>query len=96
MCRKILMHIAVDKGDDQGRTFAQYLDFLESQGYMTPPMRPWVDQIRKNGNISTHEIPPADSARALGTLAFTAQLLKLTYEMGFKVGQFLPVSGEQS
>jgi hypothetical protein len=32
MCRKILMHIAVDKGDTGGRTFAQHLDYLENAG----------------------------------------------------------------
>ena len=90
MCRKILMHIAVDKGDVGGRTFAQYLDYLEKSGYTTPAMSPWVDLIRKNGNISTHDIPAADRDRAFGTLAFTAQLLKIVYEMNFKVNQFMP------
>jgi len=84
------MHIAVDKGDVEGRNFAEYLNFLESNGYITPVMKPWVDVIRKNGNVATHEIPPADSARAMGTLAFTAQLLKIIYEMDYKVAQFLP------
>lgn len=89
ICRKILMHVAVDKGDAAGKSFAQYIDYLENSGYTTPTMKPWVDLIRTHGNVSTHEIPPADSGRAMGTLAFTAQLLKLVYEMDFKVKQFM-------
>lgn len=90
MCRKILMHVAVDKGDKDGESFAHYITYLEESGYTTPTMKPWVDLIRRHGNLSTHEIPPADQGRAMGTLAFTAQLLKLVYEMDFKVQQFMP------
>lgn len=89
MCRKILMHVAVDKGAGGNKSFAHYIDYLTSKGYITPPMKPWVDQIRKNGNESTHEIPPADKDRALGTLAFTTQMLRLVYEMQHKVAQYI-------
>lgn len=89
MCRKILMHVAVDKGDKPGKSFAEYLKYLGDNGYTTPSMSPWVDLIRQNGNIATHEIPAADANRARGTLAFTAQLLKLIYEMDHKVQQFM-------
>lgn len=88
MCRKILMHIAVDKGALEGKTFAEYLTHLESAGYLTATMKPWVDQIRQNGNISTHEIPAASKDRAFATLAFTTQLLRLVYEMAHRASQF--------
>lgn len=87
MCRKILMHVAVDKHADPGKTFAYYLNYLESQGHLTPPMKPWVDMIRQNGNIATHEIPATDEHRALTTLSFTTQLLRLVYEMTHKLQQ---------
>ena len=89
MCRKILMHVAVDKGADEGKAFAAYLDFLQDEGFITPPMKPWADVIRQHGNQATHKIPPADEARGLGTLAFTTQLLRMIYEMDYKVAQFL-------
>ncbi|MEE9963981.1 MAG: DUF4145 domain-containing protein [Propionicimonas sp.] len=89
MCRKILMHAAVDKGADEGKTFAAYIDFLQEVGFITPPMKPWADVIRQHGNLATHKIPPADEARGLGTLAFTTQLLRMIYEMDYKVAQFL-------
>ena len=88
MCRKILMHIAVDKGASEGKTFAEYLTHLESAGYLTATMKPWVDQIRKNGNVATHEIPTASKERSFATLAFTIQLLRLVYEMAYRASQF--------
>lgn len=84
------MHVAVDKGADENKNFAHYMTYLENNGYVNAPMRPWVDMIRQHGNIATHEIPPTDVQRATGTLAFTTQLLRLIYEMDYKVSQFLP------
>jgi hypothetical protein len=90
MCRKILMHVAVDKGAPAGKPFTVYLDHLVQEGYLTPPMKPWVDVIRKRGNIATHEIPSSNREQAVGTLTFTTQLLRLVYEMAFKVKNSLP------
>jgi len=81
VCRKLLMHVGVDKGAKAGESFAHYVDHLASSGYVTPPMKPWVDLIRKHGNESTHELPAADKDRAEGTVMFTAELLRLVYEM---------------
>ena len=81
VCRKILMHVAVDKGAERGGNFTSYVTSLEEAGYVTPPMKPWVDLIRKRGNIAVHELPHTDPHEALGTLTFTEQLLRNTYEM---------------
>jgi hypothetical protein len=81
VCRKVLMHVAVEKGAKTGLSFAEYIDFLAASGYVTPPMRPWVDFIRQAGNSATHELEPHDKDRALSTLAFTQQLLTLIYAM---------------
>jgi hypothetical protein len=81
ICRKILMHAAVDKaGAQPGQKFVEYVDALEAAGLLTPPMRPWVDQIRQRANLATHEIPNVDQDRAENTLEFTAMLLWLVYE----------------
>lgn len=81
ICRKILMHVAVDKGAAEGQTFTSYIDYIEAQGYITPPMKSWVDLIRKHGNEATHRLTPANKDRAEGTIMFTAELLRLVYEM---------------
>lgn len=88
ICRKILMHVAVDKGAAEGESFASYIDYLEKQGYVTPPMRGWVKLIKDHGNDSTHKLPKPERKRAEGTLVFTAQLLRTVYEMEHLAGQF--------
>jgi hypothetical protein len=90
LCRKILMHIGVEKGAKPKLNFTDYVDHLEAQGYTSPGMKDWVDMIRHHGNLSTHELPPASEARANNTLTFTAQLLRIVYEMPHKAQQFQP------
>lgn len=89
LCRKILMHVAVDKGATEGESFATYLTFLETAGYITPPMKAWVDLIRRHGNDSTHKIAAPDKERAQGTLMFTAELLRIIYEMDFLANRYI-------
>lgn len=88
ICRKILMHVAVDKGANQGDTFENYINHLEIKGYVTPSMKPWVQLIRLNGNESTHELKSPDELRAKSTLTFTSELLRLVYDMEYHSNQF--------
>ncbi|MFY9966044.1 MAG: DUF4145 domain-containing protein [Nitrososphaeraceae archaeon] len=81
ICRKILMHVAVDKGAQEGKGFAEYIDYLESNQYVTPSMKSWVNLIRVHGNVATHKLDSPDQSRAESTLMFTAELLRLIYEM---------------
>ena len=83
ICRKILMHVAVDKGAKENQSFAEYINQLESFGYVTPPMKVWVDLIRQHGNQATHILEEPVRERAESTLMFTAELLRLIYEMDF-------------
>jgi hypothetical protein len=77
------MHVAVSKGAQPGKTFVEYVNHLKAAGYVTPPMRAWVDLIRKHGNLAAHQLPSSDRERAENTLMFTAELLRLIYEMDF-------------
>ncbi len=90
VCRKILMHVAVEKGAKEGETFAAYITHLEKAGYVTPPMTPWVELIRSHGNAATHELRPVDKQRAEGTVMFTAELLRLVYEMAAMTERYAP------
>ena len=36
LCRKILMHVAVDKGADKGLDFLKYVEWLAEQGWVPP------------------------------------------------------------
>jgi Domain of unknown function (DUF4145) len=88
ICRKILMHVACDKGAPEGKTFASYLDYLESAGYVTPAMRDWVKLIKDHGNDATHRLETPDKGRAASTMLFTIQLLRTVYEMSYIASQF--------
>lgn len=90
LCRKILMHIGVEKGAKEGGSFAGYVDHIVNAGYITKSMEPWVDLIRKHGNKATHKLDAPSRERAESTLMFTTQLLRLVYEMTFLVQKHAP------
>jgi hypothetical protein len=94
ICRKILMHVAADKGAKEGMAFADYLTHLENNGFITPPMKKWVDLIRKHGNESTHKLIPPDKARAESTVMLTAELLRIVYEMEHMAAKYIPSSSK--
>ena len=83
MCRKILMHVAVEFGAPERDSFTHYIDYMVNKGHISINMREWVDKIKKNGNAATHEILPSDIKRAFATLTFTTILLKSMYESKF-------------
>src|SRR5574341_1142453 len=74
ICRNILMYVAVEKGAKQGDKFENYISYLETKGYVTPPMSKWVELIRKHGNKAAHELQKPDAGRTESTLMFTAEL----------------------
>lgn len=88
LCRKLLMHVAADKGAKEGDTFANYLTYLEEQGFITPPMKKWVDIIRQHGNKSTHLLDSPDQDRAKSTVMLTAELLRVVYEMEYMAKKY--------
>lgn len=99
LCRKILMHVAVDKaGGKPGDSFANYIGVLEKAEYITPPMKGWVDLIRQHANEATHSLPAPSGDRAEGTLMFTAELLRIVYEMEHLASKYRPAlaDGETS
>lgn len=82
MCRKILMHIAVDTlGMKPGQQFLTYVDEMEKQSYIAAGLKPAVDKIRQRGNFATHQIPPSSKEDAERTMRITHHLLSGTYEI---------------
>jgi hypothetical protein len=82
ICRKILMHLAVDVvPSDPGRSFAQYVDDLNVAGYIAKGVKPAIDKIRVRGNIANHELPQSTEQDSLRTLGLTEHLLSSIYEM---------------
>jgi hypothetical protein len=84
-CRKILMHIAVEKGDSAGKTFLEYIEYLSSKGFVPPNGEEWVDHIRQKGNEANHEIVLMSSEDAKDLITFIEMLLKFIYEFPNKI-----------
>jgi len=79
-CRKILMHVAVEKGADEGKKFIEYVDYLSANSYIPPDGKAWVDHIRTKANEANHEIVIMSTSEADDLVAFTEMLLRLIYE----------------
>jgi hypothetical protein len=79
-CRKVLMHVAVEKGAKPGQSFVSYVEHLATTGYIPPGAKEWVDHIRTKSNEANHEIVVMSSADAEELLSFTEMLLKVVYE----------------
>lgn len=77
--RKLLMHIAVEKGADTGKTFKAYVNYLETNHFTPPGSTSWVDRIRQLGNEANHEIVIMDNEQAQLILTFLEMLLKFIY-----------------
>jgi hypothetical protein len=80
LCRKILMNLAVQHGASPGKTFLDYIEHLDSKGFVPPNGKAWVDKIRTTGNEATHEIRLIEEKEALQILKFTEMLLRFCYE----------------
>ena len=81
LCRKILMHVAVDKGADEGKRFQEYVEWLATEGWIPKGGQPWVEFIRQRGNEANHELPHMTREDAAGILQFTEALLRNVYEL---------------
>lgn len=80
-CRKILMHIAVEQGADEGKSFIEYIEYLAESGYIPPHGRGWVDHVRRRGNEANHEIEIMQPDDAKDLVTFVEALLKFVYEL---------------
>lgn len=79
-CRKILMHVAVEKGAEPNLNFLQYVNYLDEANYIPKDAKGWVDHIRTKSNEANHEILVMSRQDALDLISFTEMLLRLTYE----------------
>ncbi|SFA61484.1 protein of unknown function [Rhodococcoides kroppenstedtii] len=89
MCRKLLMHMAVEEGlpakneKDFAPTFVQCIDHLQAEGVITKRNRKWVDRIKDIGNEANHDLASIDKDQATTVATFTRQLLHEVYELPF-------------
>jgi len=79
-CRTLLMHIAVNKGADEGQHFQQYVNYLVEKHFVPPESEAWVDHIRSMGNKANHEIKIMQAEDAKELITFIEMILKFLYE----------------
>jgi hypothetical protein len=82
MCRKILMHLAVDVAEGQaGGTFKSFIEDLDKAGYISTGLKPAIEKVKDRGNIANHDLPASTEADSLVTLRITEHLLRSVYEI---------------
>ena len=79
-CRKLLMHIAIDKGSPQEKRFATYVEYLSDRNYITPDGKGWVEYIRKMSTEADRDMVKIGQKDALDLISFIEMLLRLIYE----------------
>ncbi len=92
VCRKILMHVAVEAGADPGLKFVQYVEYLWENHHIPHNAKGWVDHIRNKGNEANHEIVLMGREEAEQLISFTEILLQLMYELPLRVPGVEPPS----
>ncbi len=93
VCRKILMHIAVEEKAREGLSFLSYVEYLSDKGYVPPNGKVWVDYIRQKGNEANHEITLMRKEDAVALIIFVEMLLRFIYEFPHKVPPLPPSGG---
>ncbi len=81
IARTLLMHIAVEQGADDNQSFAYYVNYLESKGYIPPNGKAWVDFIRTSGNVANHEVIIKEREETEKVITFLSTLLLFIYEL---------------
>lgn len=85
ICRKLLMHLAVENGAAPDQSFLQYVQYLTDKGFVPPNGKGWVDHIRRKGNEANHEIKILSEQDAKDLITFSEMLLKFVYEFPAKI-----------
>lgn len=85
LCRKLLMHVAVDLGADDNLKFIEYVNYLNDKHFVSVKSHNWVDQIRKYGNEATHKLEVNSQQDAQMILKFCEMLLKMNYEYPLEI-----------
>lgn len=95
VCRKILMHIAVEHGGRAGRHFAEYVDYLDENRLLPLGGKSWAEKIKDAGNQVNHELPAGTEEDALLLLLLLEQILKTLHEIPGKLREH-GVSGDSA
>jgi hypothetical protein len=88
--RTLLMHVACHLDAPPGKAFVDYVDFLEAGHHVPSSGKTWLDHVRKQGNVATHQLVPISDADARELLTFIDMLLRLVFDFPARVPNRLP------
>lgn len=80
LARKLLMHVAVDYGDIEGKSFVEYIKYLEDNHFIPPNAKKLLETIRGYGNEANHKIVIKDEIEAKQIIDFLTMILTFMYE----------------
>jgi hypothetical protein len=81
VCRKLLMHIAVEKGAEKNEKFAYYALYLLDQHIIGEPLAEAVKHIKNQGNKENHELDVSLPEDATALLKLVEFVLASIYEL---------------
>ncbi len=81
IARTLLMHIAVEQGADEDKSFKYYVDYLSDNNFIPPNGKQWVDFIRESGNVANHQIVIKEKEETEKVITFLSSLLLFIYEL---------------
>ena len=84
LMRKLIMHVAVEEGTVEGKSFVKYVDYLYDNEIVTKKRKKKVDSVRTIGNSANHEIEGRTLEEAQNSFEFIELLLKVNYEFADK------------
>jgi hypothetical protein len=76
--RKLLMACACDKGAEDGKTFAIYVDYIIAH-IAYPDAKPALDKLRTIGNEANHHVEFVNQANANRALVIVTHMLDMIY-----------------
>lgn len=81
VCRKLLMACACHEGDADGKTFAQYVDFVTGTVLTFPRAKASLDAIRSIGNDANHNVAFVNQADAERAMKIVTYMLDTIYSL---------------
>jgi len=73
VCRKLLMSTACHEGDDDGKSFVDYVKYITDKILTFPKAKDSIDKIRGIGNEANHNVSfvtPDDARRAMQIVTY--------------------------
>ncbi|MFS3914342.1 DUF4145 domain-containing protein [Bacillus australimaris] len=80
LARKMIMNIAIEKKAEVDLSFANYVEYLVTNGVVPKSAEKWLNTVRKNGNEAAHKTSKSSKEETEKIIKFLVILLRSVYE----------------